>query len=333
MDKFYEQIEGLLDEYDIVYSLDDIEKLTLPDLIQGLHDIFVSRITAPFVFLGLLTAIIIFTSVVKNVNSSVIPEKSGIADIAGILTATAVLIKPLMTLYSEICGTITACGEFMNLFVPVFAGICAVAGNISSVGTYNLITLGMSQIIVWICDNYLMPFLTAVTALSITGSIYSDKTSGSIVNFINSGIKWFLTVSTGIFTGFLTLKCTVGASVDTFATKTVKSLISGCIPLIGGAVSDAYSTLKGSIGILKSTAGMSGIIILLFIFIPPVTEIIAFRIVMKAGILLSDMFSADSTGKFLRSLESGLSTALSIMVCFALVFIISTAILMKAGTI
>ena len=78
---------------------------------------------------------------------------------------------------------------------------------------------------------------------------------------------------------------------------------------------------------------MSGIIILLFIFIPPVTEIIAFRIVMKAGILLSDMFSADSTGKFLRSLEGGLSTALSIMVCFALVFIISTAILMKAGTI
>jgi len=332
-DELYTQIDGLLDEYDIIYSLDDIESLELPDLLQGLHDIFVSRITAPFIFLGLITAVIIFTSLVKNMNSTVIPGKSGIADMAGLLTAVAVLIQPLTELYSEVCDTVIKCGEFMNLFVPIFAGICAVSGNISALGTYNLIVLGMSQIIVWISDNYLIPFLMATTALSITGSIYNSKISGGFVKFISSTVKWVLTVGMGIFVGFLTLKCTVGASADTFATKTVKSLISNCVPVVGGAVSDAYSTFKGSMGIIKSTAGMAGIIASVLIFIPPVIEIVAFRIVMKIGVLFSDIFSADSIGNFLRGLESGLSTALSIIICFALIFIISTAILMKTNTV
>ena len=332
-DELYRQIDGLLEEYDIIYTAEDIGELTLPDLLQGIHDIFVSRITAPLAFLGIITAVIIFTSLAKNLNTAVIPQKSDIADIAGTLTAVAVLITPLLSLYSEVCDTVTRCGEFINLFVPVFSGICAVSGSISALGTYNLITLGMSQLIVWISSNYLMPLLTSLTALSVTGSIYCNKSADSFAKFAGNFIKWILTLSTGILVGFMTLKGSIGASADTFATKTAKFIISGCVPVIGGAVSDAYSTVKGSIGILKGTAGISGIIILVFIFAPPFIEIISFRAVIKIGTFLSDMFSSDTTGKLLKSLESGLSTALSIIICFALVFIISTAILMKSNAL
>jgi len=331
-DELYQEIDSLLKEYDIIYSMEDIGELTLPNLFQGIHDIFVSRITAPFVFLGLISAVIIFTSLVRNMNHTVISGKSDISDIVSILASSAVLAQPLMTLYSEICDTIIRCGEFINMFVPVFAGICALSGNISALGTYNLTVLGMSQIIVWISDEYLMPVLTAVTALSVTGSIYRCKFSENLVKFIGSAVKWILTVLSGIFVGFLTLKGTLGTAVDTFASKTAKFVISGCVPVIGGAVSDAYSTFKGSIGILKSTSGMAGIIIAVMIFVPPVIETVAFRIVLRIGGILAELFSADSVGEFLKSLENGLSIALSIMVCSALLFIISTAVIMKAST-
>ena len=331
-EELYEQVDEILESYNIIYTADDIEELTLPDFFQGMHDIFVSRITAPFALLGIITVIVIFTALVKNV-TSVMPQKSDIADIAGTLTAIAVLISPVLTLYSEICDTIIRCGEFIEIFVPVFSGVCAVSGNISALGTYNLITLGMSQIVVWISSEFLMPVLSSITALSVTGSIYCSKSADSIAKLAGGFIKWTLTACTGILVGFMTLKGSIGASADTFATKTAKFIISGCVPIIGGAVSDAYSTVKGSLGILKGTAGTAGIVTLLFIFAPPVIEIVAFRAVIKIGAFLSDMFSSDTVGKLLKGFESGLSTALSIIICFSVIFIISTAILMKANTV
>lgn len=322
---FYKEIDSLLEEYDIIYSMKDIEEITLENILQGLHDVFVSRITAPFVFLGLIAAVIIFTSFIKGLNQTVI--KSEISDIVGILTATAVLIQPLLSLYSEISETITRCGEFINLFVPIFAGICALSGNVSVLGTYNMTVLGMSQIIIWISDNYLIPVLTVITALAITGGIYNNTFSESFVRLLSKAVIWIITVSTGIFVGFLTLKNVIGVSADNFAAKTVKFIISGCVPVIGGAVSDAYSALKGSVSILKSSAGMAGIIASLLIFIPPVAEAAAFRIVLQIGGFIADMFSVNTIGRLLKSLESGLSVSLSIMICFTLMFIISTAIL------
>lgn len=332
-DELCQEIDELLEEYNISYSLGDMENLTFDNIFQSLHDVLVSRMTAPFVFLGIITAVIIFTSFMKSMNSSVIADKSGIADIISVLTSVAVLTQPLMSLYSEVCETVIKCGEFINLFVPIFTSICVLSGSISAIGTYNFIVMGVSQIIVWTSDNYLMPLLTAITALSVTGSVYSHKFSESIVKFISSAVKWILTVSMGIFVGFLTLKSTVGAASDTFATKTVKFVISGCVPVVGSAVSDAYATVKGGIGILRGSAGMAGILALIIIFVPPVVEVVSLRIVMKTGVVLADMFSADTVGKLLKSLESGLSMALSIMICFAVLFIISTAILMKTSSV
>ncbi|MDE5946534.1 MAG: stage III sporulation protein AE [Oscillospiraceae bacterium] len=331
IEEIYSEVDSLLESYDIIYRLNDIGNLTFEDIFQGIHNVFISRITAPFLLFGMITAIIIFSAFIKSVNSSAISVKNDTADIISVLTATAVITEPLLILYSEISETIIKCGEFINLFVPIFASICALSGNISALGTYNIIVLGISQFIVWISGNYLLPALSMITALAVTDSIYSKSFFGSFTKFISKSMNWILTVCTSIFVGFLTLKNIVGTATDTFATKTAKFVISGFVPVIGGAVSDAYTTLKGSIGVLKGTAGMAGIIASLLIFIPPLIEVIAFRFVIKICGMVAEMFSVQNVVKLMNSLENGLSIILSIIVCFSLLFIISTAVLMKTN--
>lgn len=329
--ELYTQVDELLEEYSVIYSIEDIENLTLENIIQGLHDTIVSRVTAPFKLLGIIAVIIIFSAFVSNTNESVINKGNNMTDIICTLTAVTVISNPLIAVYEEVTGTIILYGEFMNVFVPLFTMICAVSGNISSIGLYNGIVLGASQIIVWISDTYLLPILTMTMALSVANSVCSRTVCEGIVSIMRKGITWVLTVSTMLFSGFLTIKNTLGTATDTFASKTAKFVISGFVPVIGGAVSDAYSTVKGSVSVLKCTSGMAGILIAVLIFVPPLIELVSFRVVMKIGCVLSEMFSVNSIGKLLKNLENGTAIAMSVMICFALLFIVSTAVLMKTN--
>ena len=62
-----------------------------------------------------------------------------------------------------------------------------------------------------------------------------------------------------IFTGILSVQSIVGASADSVAVKAAKYVLSNSIPLVGSAASDAYSTVRGSILLLKNGVGGIGI--------------------------------------------------------------------------
>ena len=130
-----------------------------------------------------------------------------------------------------------------------------------------------------------------------------------------------------LFTGFVTLKCSIAGKADGVALKTTKVLISGVVPVIGGAVSDAYSTVKGSLEIIGSTVGAAGIIGIVVLMLPSILELFIYRGVMLIGASISDLFSANSMSKLFRSFDSGLAIAQCIQICYMLMFLISSAIL------
>jgi stage III sporulation protein AE len=132
-----------------------------------------------------------------------------------------------------------------------------------------------------------------------------------------------------LFTGFLTLKSSIGNAADGFASKTAKFMISGFVPVVGGAISDAYSTVKSSMSIIRCTTGTAGAIAIVIIMIPPVLELMAYRLVFMIGSAAAEMMSVTPIVRLFKNLDSGLAIAMSVLICFSVFFIISTAILMN----
>ena len=127
----------------------------------------------------------------------------------------------------------------------------------------------------------------------------------------------------------MSLKCTLGGAVDGFAVKTVKYMVSGFVPIIGGAISDAYSTVKGSFDVMRCTAGTAGTIGIVMLMLPPILELMAYRGMLWIAKAASGMFSVTALDKLFKNLDAGLSICVSMLVSFSVLFIISTAILMK----
>ena len=131
-----------------------------------------------------------------------------------------------------------------------------------------------------------------------------------------------------IFTGLLTIQSITGAATDSLASRTAKFAASSFIPIVGGAVSEAYSTVYGSLGVIRSGAGTIGIIIICIIVLRPIVTILAVKFVVTLGKIVCELFGQHESSEFLGGTNAVLSIGLGIVICFSMIFIVATAVVM-----
>lgn len=327
------EVDDVLSEYELDYSYFDMTALSLSDVLSKIRQEVYERIHAPIRLLGIILLMIVFSSFMKNMGEG-LSGNSPSSDLYGFIcvaSASAAISQPLLELYRNTSKVMERGGGFMTAFVPIYVGIIIISGGPISAELYNGISLIAAELMVQAADKLVMPLLSMLAALAIMGSIFPNSFIDSLSALIKKLVTWGMTLCTTLFAGFVSIKSTLGAKVDGFAVKSVKFVMSGFIPVVGSAVSDAYSTVKGSFDIMKCTVGAAGTIGIALIFLPPVIELIAYRVVMWMGIAAAEMFSASPLAKLMKGIDNGLAIATSLLICFGLFFIISTAILMKAS--
>lgn len=134
-----------------------------------------------------------------------------------------------------------------------------------------------------------------------------------------------------IFTGLLSIQSIVGTSADSLALKTGRYIASNFIPVVGSAVSDAYAALKSSMGLLRGGTGSFGIITLIIMLLPSVVSSGLYYCAMKLAFICADIFGESSLSRLFSDMCSVLSVIFSLMVCFAVIMVISTTIVMMTG--
>ena len=173
-----------------------------------------------------------------------------------------------------------------------------------------------------------MPLVSVLTAMSVTGAINPDMRLGRVSFTVKKAVQWILGILTTLFTGLLTIQSTVGASADSLRSKAVRLTASSFIPFVGGAVSESYSAIKGSIGVIKTGTGAVGVIIIAIIVIPPIIAVIADRAAISLGKLFCEMLGLDRTAALLDELGTVLAIAMSVLIYFSIMFVISTCMIL-----
>lgn len=327
-----EQVDDILADTGVDLTFADIGGLTCVELIEKVRDSLSGQLNAPVKMLGTLLLVIVFSALMKSCGETFFTESSGnnIYSMVCVMTSAAVIMPHFFTIYDETIAVIDTTGRFISVFVPVFTGISIASGGAATAGAYNMMILVASELAVQLVSRLLMPILSIMASLSITGSVFSNNSVDSIAALLKKAVTWALTISAALFTGFVSLKCTLTGKADGAATKAVKFVISGSVPVVGSAVSDAYSTVRSSFEVIRTTVGTAGCAAIAVIMLPPILRIMAYRLVMWTGSAAAEMFSAEPMGKLLKSLDSGLAIAQSVLVCYSLMFVLCSAILMQS---
>ena len=264
------------------------------------------------------------------------PEDTRIKTIVGIvgtLLCVISVISPLSTAVSSAVSSIAVGEKLMLALIPVLAAVVTVTGNPTLAASFQSIAFAGAQVISGISNGYIVPIVGAVMALDITGSIMPSFKLGGITSLIKKTVTAVLTFVSTIFVSFLGIKGALANAADTVASKGIKLVISSAVPVVGGALSEAYSGIIGSLVLVKSTIGVFGIASVALINLPSCIQLLFWIFALKLSAAVGELFNQQSIAELLRALASSL-TLLNVVLLFnAVLFIISTGLILviKAG--
>lgn len=319
-----EQTMQTLEENGITPASSDDVGIT--KILVNIADRFKASLFEPLKILGKLIAVCAFTVMIKSFTEGTSYEElydtiSVLANICIIYSSSQLAINSVRTGLEDISA-------FMLTYIPVFSGVVASGSAVASASGYYTVMFVLCELITYISANLLLPFTGVVFALNIVGSINGSIDLQGLSSSIKNLTKWILTALMTVFTAVLSLKGIANAQIDSVASKTMRFAASSFIPIVGGSVSEAYSAIYGSLGMIKSGVGIFGIGAVAVITLRPVIAAAAYKLIISIGAVIADLFGQRRVAGLLRGLGGVLDIALGIIIVMAMIFIISTAVIM-----
>lgn len=287
---------------------------------------------APLKLAGMIFAAVILSAAV-NAAGDAVKTSFGmkLCRTVTVLTAAALVIPGIEGCLVSVSSTLSRGGDFMVSYVPVFAGICAAAGNMGASAAYSAVLLAAAEVAVRLAEKVIMPVVSVCMAMHIIDGINPDFSLSAVTELLKKWSSLLMGFMMTVFTGLLSLQSLVGTAADTVGIKAAKFVVSNFVPVVGGAVAEAYSTMRSGLGMLKGAAGAFGIIALLTVLLPPILETVCMYLAMTAGQAAAEFFGLGELSGFLGGAASVMSLTAAVIACFGVLFTLSTLILMAAG--
>lgn len=307
-----------------------ILSLTPSEIWEIFREIAESKLYAPLKLLISVLIVIVLTSLIDGMGDTVKSRQmSGIFEIICVLAAVGVIFVPVCECIDIVSEALTEGSEFMLGFVPVFSGIAAAGGHVTSAAGYSAAILGFSNLAISAAKDFFLPMLSMCLSTAIVDSCCDSVNLSGIINAVRKLVTWGIGLVMTIFTGLLSIQSIIGSSADSVAAKTAKYVLSNSIPLVGSAASDAYSTVRGSILLLKNGVGGIGIAALAVMLLPSLIHTLVYKLTFLILGSASEIFSAKRLVRLFKNVNAVLSAAFGILICFILMFIISTGVVMS----
>lgn len=322
-------LEGVLDSYGISPE----EPETAASLEGVLGDILAQTAAAagePIRILVLLLGVILLSALAESLQSRR-TETAAVCETVCVLCAVGVMAAPLSQVFLQAAEMLQASAAFMLSFSAVFAAVLTVSGGITAAAGYQGMMAVVCEIAMQIAVHFLFPLLSMGLAMSIVDAVNPAISLEGIVKLVHKLTVWVLGFLMSVFLALLSVQSMMSLSADRLTSRTTKYVISSFVPFVGSAVSDAYATVLGSMGVLKSTTGVIGIAAVLSLLLPILIRLGVYRMVAAAAAAAAELFAVQRLARLLKNMECVLATAFSVAVSFSVMFIVSTAIMMLLG--
>ena len=248
-----------------------------------------------------------------------------------VLCAVTITVPPLSKAFAVSAAVLQHTADFSAAFSAVYAGVIAAGGGVTSATVYQSAMAGGCELAMEIAAKLLLPLLSMCMAMSMVDAVNPAISLAGLIRLLQKAAAWLLGLLMAAFLGLLSVQSLVSVAADRAATKAAKYVISGSIPIIGGAVSDAYAAVLGSMGVLRSGVGFVGIAAMLSLLLPVLLELGLYRMLTGAAAAASELFGTDALTRLFRNFEAVLATGFSVAVSFSVMFVFSTAVMMLIG--
>ncbi|MEE0859272.1 MAG: stage III sporulation protein AE [Acutalibacteraceae bacterium] len=313
-------------------SWKELNSLSFFDIFSSIINTVGEKSITPLNCVVKIMGVVMLVALINSVKTTLASSSlTSVLDSVAVLAVSIILIQPI-SYTIEYCATIIELSaDFMLVFVPVMVAIMLTMGqSLQSAGNYTIV-MGAGTAVSQISTKILVPLLNTFLGMSVVSGISQKVNLNGFCELVNKVVKWVLTFTVSLFTAILTMQSIVSASADSAGTKATRFAISSFVPLVGGALSEAYQTVRGCMGMLKSGVGVFAILATGTIYLPSIISCVLWLIAINIAIALAGVFDMGQIIKLLRSVATVINVLIAILLCCMMIFIVSSAIMLMVG--
>lgn len=313
----------------------------LSDLIQsgmdaaGLMDVAGGLLTeqgrTPFAVMGMLLAAVILCAYVGGLKDSL--GNTGVNSVYQTVCALAVCTVatvPFLGCVRAVNDALSGVAVFMGSFAPVYVATLAAGGNVSAAFSYQTVLLTVSQLLGFLTGGVLLPLLSAALAMGMVTAVSDNGKIGKIGETLLKTVTWTLGTVSALFTSVLTVNGMLGAAGDGLGNRIARLSISSMVPVVGGALSEAFLTVKGCIGVVRTTVGAFGVFSALLLLLPTLVRCVCWQLCLWVCVTVADVFEVGGISGLLKTMQQVLKNMIALLAISGLFMMIATVVVARS---
>lgn len=247
----------------------------------------------------------------------------------GAISTATILLRPSHSLMSLASETVTRISQYGKLLLPVMTAALTAQGGVTASSALYMVTAFFDAVLSTLINRLIVPMVYLFLCLSIANCATGEDVLGKFRDFFKWLMTWSLKTVLYIFTGFISITGVVSGNADAAALKAAKLTISGVVPVVGGILSDASEAVLVSAGMMKSAAGIYGILAIIAILITPFLKIGVQYLLLKLTAAVCAVFNQKRISALIQDFSGAMGMMLATTGAVSLMFLISTICFMK----
>ncbi len=282
---------------------------------------------------ALIVVIAVLSSMLTSLAEGTAPDSvRTYAPIAGIVAVSVVAVGDVGAFIGLGSAAVDDLNSFSKALLPTLSAAGAASGAFTSAAAKYAATALFFDVLISVARNVLMPIVYAYLAAVIANAAFGLDALSGIAKFLKWVATTILTVMMLGFVTYLTLSGIITGATDAVTTRIAKTAIGASLPVVGGIISDAASTILAGASILKNAIGVFGMLAILAICLLPFLKLAVHYICYKIAAGLTSCVSEQR----LSNLVGGIGTAFGLVMgmtgaCAIMIFL-SVISMMKAVT-
>lgn len=302
------------------------------DFFRSIWGLAKERARRPLAAFGALLGLLLLCAMLEGLQSLGDTTITEVFSVVSVLAIAAAVAPALVGCITETSLAIQDCAAFIASFIPVFSSVVTVAGQPATAGVYTGLLFLACQVVSQAVAEGLVPLMGIYLAFCVAGSVAPGIHIASVAKAVQQTVCWVLGLLVTVFVSLLSIQTLTASGSDQVLGKTAKFLLGSFVPVVGGALGDAFSAAQGYLRLLKTTVGAFGILAALFTFLPVFLQTFLWYLSASAASALGETLGVKQAAGLLKSAAATLGILIAVIFSFALLVIVSISLVLVAST-
>lgn len=343
VEELYNYMTNIKSEYELLNDMDVRDyvksfmrtgdgKFSFKKLYKGLITYAFKEVAVSMKLMGNVIIISIVCALLNNLQKAFSNES--LSNIAYFVCFSLIIIiigKSFFTGIELAKETINKMTDFMVALIPVLMMLLVSIGGFSEATLMDPIIIGAINVNARLYVDMIIPIIMMTFVLQFANNISEEYKIDKLTNLLNKITLWGQGIIMTVFVGIITVRGITSKTVDEVAVKTAKYAVDNFVPIVGGCLSDAISTVASYSLLLKNALSSVGLIIIIVIVIFPIIKLLIMTLMYKLTAALIEPISDSRLVNCISSVGDSLILITSCLISISVMFFIMISIIAATG--